>query len=156
MSKRPKPKSGTEQESTRLRLGELIQLADELSHRSHQLRGDGRRIFNDVLANLQTLCNSTQPSTISGAEADRIAFIAVRRELKSSWLRVDSMIDDLLNSAADELSNFANTAEILIASCERAVRHRQVGNSMEEGADNGVQHSGSNLDRGSAERNVNS
>ena len=152
MSKRPTPKSGAAQESARLRLGELIQLADELGHRSHRLRGDGRRILDDVLANLKTLCNSSQSLTFSSAEADRTAFIAVRRELQSSWLRVDAMIDDLLHSAADELSTFANTAEIRIAACERAVRRRKDGNTTKAGADNGVQHSRPNLDRGTSER----
>lgn len=144
-------KPGSAQESTRLRLGELIQLADELRHRGHRIRGDGRRILDDVLANLQTYCNSTQASASSDIEASRRAFGAVRRELQSSWLRVDAIIDDLMSSTADELYGFANIAESRIAACERAVHHRQVWYSAKTGRDNGEQRSEANLDRPSAE-----
>jgi hypothetical protein len=141
----------SEQESARLCLGELIQLANELGHRGHQIRGDGRRILDDVLAKLQTHCNSTQASTNSDIEANRRAFGAVRRELRSSWLRVDAMIDDLMSSATDELSDFANIAESRIAACERAVHHRQVYESSKTGCNNGEQRSEPIFDRPSAE-----
>ncbi len=144
-------KPGSEQESTRLRLGELIQLADELRHRGHRIRGDGRRILDDVLANLQTHCKTTQASANSDIEASRRAFGAVRRELQSSWLRVDAIIDDLMSSTADELYGFANLAESRIAACERDVHHRQVWDSAKTGHDNVGQHSEPNLDRPSAE-----
>ena len=139
-------KPGSEQESARLRLGELIQLADELGHRGDRIRGDGRRILDDVLAKLQTHCNSTQASTNSDIEANRRSFGAVRRELRSSWLRVDAIIDDLMSSAADELAAFANIAESRIAACERAVHHRRVCDSMKKGRDNGEQRSEPDLD----------
>jgi hypothetical protein len=144
-------KTGSAQESTRLRLGELIQLADELGHRGRRIRGDARRILDDVLADLQTRCNATQASTNSGIQSNRRAFGAVRRELQSSWLRVDAIIDDLMSSAADELYGFANIAESRIAACERAVHHRQVCDSVKRGRDNGEQRSEPNLDRPSAE-----
>ena len=140
-------KPGSEQESTRLRLGELIQLADELGHRGRRLRGDGRRILDDVLAKLQAHCNFTQASTNSDIEANRRSFGAVRRELQSSWLRVDAIIDDLMSSAADELSGFANIAESRIAACERAVHHRQACDRLKTGRDNGELRSKPNLDR---------
>jgi polyhydroxyalkanoate synthesis regulator phasin len=143
-------KPGSEQESTRLRLGELIQLADEFRHRGHRIRGDGRRILDDVLATLQTHSNSTQASTNSDIESNRRSYGAVRRELRSSWLRVDALIDDLMSSAADELYGFANIAESRIAACERAVHHRQVWDSAKTGHDNVGQHSEPNLDRPSA------
>jgi len=143
-------KTGSAQESTRLRLGELIQLADELGHRGHRFRGDGRRILDDVLAKLQTHCNSTQASTNSDIEANRRSFGAVRRELQSSWLCVDALIDDLMSSAADELYGFANIAESRIAACERAVHHRQVYGSLKTKRDNGEQRTEPNLDRSSA------
>ncbi len=129
-------KTGSAQESTRLRLGELIQLADELGHRGDRIRGDARRILDDVLAKLQTHCNSTQASTNSDIEANRRSFGAVRRELRSSWLRVDAIIDDLMSSAADELYGFANIAESRIAACERAVHHRQVCDNLKTKRDN--------------------
>ena len=144
-------KTGSAQESTRLRLGELIQLADELGHRGHRLRGDGGRILDDVLANLQTQCNLAQASTSSDIETNRRAFGTVRRELQSSWLRVDAMIDDLISSAADELYGFANIAESRIAACERAVHHRQACDSVKTGRDDGEQGSESTLDGPSAE-----
>jgi len=129
-------KTGSAQESTRLRLGELIQLADELGHRGDRIRGDARRILDDVLDKLQTHCNSTQASTNSDIEANRRSFGAVRRELRSSWLRVDAIIDDLMSSAADELYGFANIAESRIAACERAVHHRQVCDNLKTKRDN--------------------
>ena len=144
-------KHGSAQESTRLRLGELIQLADELGHRSEQIRGDGRRIFDDVLANLQADCNSKQAPTNSDIESNRRALGAVRRDLQSSWLRVDALIDDLMSSAADELYGFANIAESRIAACERAVHHRQVYDNSKTGRDNGEQRPEPILDRPSAE-----
>ena len=144
-------KTGSEQESARLRLGDLIQLADELGHRGDRIRGDGRRILDDILAKLQTHCNSTPASTNSDIEANRRSYGAVRRELQSSWLRVDAIIDDLMSSAADELSGFANIAESRIAACERDVHHRQVWDSAKTGHDNVGQHSKPNLDRPSAE-----
>ena len=143
-------KPGSAQESTRLRFGELIQLADELGHRGDQLRGDGRRILYDVLANLQTHCDSTQASTNSDIEANRRSFGAVRRELRSSWLRVDAIIDDLMSSAADEFYGFANIAESRIAACERAVHHRQVCESSKTGCNNGEQRSEPIFERPSA------
>jgi len=145
-----KKKTGSAQESTRLCLGELIQLADELGHRGARIRGDGRRILDDVLAKLQTHCNSTQASTNSDIEANRRSFGAVQRELRSSWLRVDAIIDDLMSSAADELYGFANIAESRIAVCERAVHHRQVYASSKTGCNNGEQRSEPILDRPSA------
>lgn len=144
-------KPSSEQETTRLRLGELIQLADELGHRGHRLRGDGGRILDDVLANLQTHCEITQASTNFDIGANRRSFAAVRRELRSSWLRVDAMIDDLMSSAADELYGFASIAESRIAACERAVHHRQDYDSLQTGRDNGEQPSEPNLDQPSAE-----
>ncbi len=143
-------KPGSAQESTRLRLGELIQLADELRHRGDRIRGDGRRILDDVLAVLQAHCASEGSSLESIRESDRRAFHTVRRELRSSWLRVDALIDDLMSSAADELYGFANIAESRIAACERAVHHRQVWDSAKTGHDNVGQHSEPNLDRPSA------
>ena len=144
-------KPGSEQESTRLRLGELIQLADELGHRGYRIRGDARRILDDVLADLQTHCITTQASINSDIEANRRAFGAVRRELQSSWLRVDAIIDDLMSSAADELYGFANIADSRIAACERAVHHRQVWDSLKTGRDNGELRTKPNLDRPSSE-----
>lgn len=123
----PIEKSGPEQESVRLYLGELVQLSDELAHRSSRLRDDGRKILDAILTRLEALDTNEYGSSVSSAKADRGAFSTVRRELHSDWLRVDSMIDDLLSSAVDELSNFANTAESRIAACERAVHHRNVG-----------------------------
>ncbi len=142
-----KKKPGSAQESTRLRLGELIQLADELGHRGDRIRGDGRRILDDVLATLQTHCNSTQASTNSDIESNRRSYGAVRRELQSSWLRVNAMIDDLMSSAADELYGFANIAESRIAACERAVHHRQVYESSKTRCNNGERRSEPNFDR---------
>ncbi len=152
MNRSASKKPASAQESARLRLGELIQLADELGHRGHRLRGDGRRILDDVLANLQAQCNSTQASTNSDIEANRRSFRAVRRELQSNWLRVDAIIDDLMSSAADELYGFANIAESRIAACERAVHHRQIRDGVNSGRDNGEQRSEPNLDCSSAER----
>ena len=136
MNRSATKKPGVAQESARLRLGELIQLADELCHRGHRIRGDGGRILDDVLDNLQTHCNTTQASTNSDIEANRRSFGAVRRELRSSWLRVDAIIDDLMSSAADELYGFANIAESRIAACERAVHHRQVCDNLKTKRDN--------------------
>ena len=143
-------KTGSAQESTRLRLGELIQLADELGHRGNRIRGDGRRILNDVLANLQTQCNATQASTNSDIEPNRRTLGTVQRELQSSWLRVDAMIDDLMSSAADELYGFASIAESRIAACERVVHHRQVRDSLKTSHDNIEQRSEPIHDRPSA------
>ncbi|TDJ37749.1 MAG: hypothetical protein E2O53_01280 [Gammaproteobacteria bacterium] len=148
MNRSATKKPGVAQESARLRLGELIQLADELCHRGHRIRGDGGRILDDVLDNLQTHCNTTQASTNSDIEANRRAIGAVRRDLQSSWLRVDAIIDDLMSSAADELYGFANTAESRIAACERAVHHRQVAKSIQAESDNGQHYSKSKRDRG--------
>lgn len=148
-------KPGSAQESTRLLLSELIQLADELGHRGHRLRGDGRIILDDVLANLETHSNSTQVSTNSVIEANRRSLAAVRRELQSSWLRVDAIIDDLMSSAADELYGFASLAESHIAACERAVHHRQVCDSVQSARNNAEQHLEPNLIRPSAESTEN-
>ena len=144
-------KAGSAHESSRLRFGELIQLTDELGHRGYRIRGDARRILDDVLADLQTHCITTQASINSDIEANRRAFGAVRRELQSSWLRVDAIIDDLMSSAADELYGFVNIAESRIAACERAIHHRQVFDSFKTGRENGEQRSEPNLDRPSAE-----
>lgn len=135
----------------RLYLGELVQLSDELAHRSSRLRDDGRKILDAILTRLEALDTNEYGSSGSSAKADRGAFSTVRRELHSDWLRVDSMIDDLLSSAADELSNFANTAESRIAACERAVHHRKVGASTKAWPNNGELDSGPDLDRASAE-----
>jgi hypothetical protein len=70
--------------------------------------------------------------------------------MRSSWLRVDALIDDLMSSAADELYGFANIAESRIAACERAVHHRQVCDNLNTGRDNGEQRSKPNFDRPSA------
>ncbi|NCF16245.1 MAG: hypothetical protein GWP62_13100 [Gammaproteobacteria bacterium] len=115
---------GSTQESVRLELGELISLADGLAQQNTQLRKDGRRILDDILARLEAQCTPDDTKSRAYADADRITFYAERRELQASWLRVDSLIDDMLSSAADELFQFATLAEARIRVCERAVYHR--------------------------------
>lgn len=126
----PTAKSVSEQESARLYLGELVQLSDELAHRSSQLRDDGRRILDAILTSLEARYTSEYGSSESSAKTDRGAFTAVRRELQSNWLRVDSMIDDLLHSAADEIAQFTAVAESQIGGWERAINHRKASRSL--------------------------
>jgi hypothetical protein len=123
----PCPKSGSE-ESVRLYLRELAQLSDELAMRNTHLRDDGHRIVNDVLTRLQAFCASEETSSEPSAKEDHRAFNSVRREMLSSWLRVDSLVDDLLSTAADELAQFAAASESRIGACERAVRYRRARN----------------------------
>ena len=127
--------SGPEQESVRLYVGELAQLSDELAHRSSRLREDGRRVLDAILTGLET--HITAGPSASRAEADLDELAAVRRELLSSWLRADSIIDELLSSAADELSSFANSAESRIFAYERAIHHRKIGASAEAWSNKG-------------------
>ena len=54
-------------------------------------------------------------------DSERFSFEATRRELQASWLRVDSLIDDLLSTATDELSQFTTMAESQLGVCERAI-----------------------------------
>lgn len=103
MSKSPSTKSVSEQESARLYLGELVRLAEDLGHRNSELRNDGREILDTLLIRLEKLCACEDASSIPGVKEDQRIFAATRRELLASWLRVDSLIDNLLSSAADEL-----------------------------------------------------
>jgi len=116
--------SESTQESVRLNLGEIILLADELADKNVQLRNEGRRILDDILLRLQAQCTSDDETPEMHKTSDRSTFYAERRELLASWLRVNSLVDDLLSSAADELAQFATFAEARIRVCERAVHHK--------------------------------
>ena len=115
----------------RLYVGELAQLSDELAHRSARLREDGHRVLDAILTGLEFQITADSGPLASRAKADLGELAAVRRELHSNWLRVDSIIDELLSSAADELSSFANSAESRISAYERAIHHRKIGASAE-------------------------
>jgi hypothetical protein len=128
MNNSPRAESAPEAESVRLQLGELIQLSDELAHRSSRLRDDGREIIGEVLVKLRSLC--TSGDTRSDPESDRCGLVEARRDLRSRWLCVDARIDDLLSSAADEIAQFVAIAESRIGACERAVRHRERRNAL--------------------------
>lgn len=116
------PKS--KHESVRLDLGEMILLADELAHRNAQMRDEARRILDGILADLQSQCAADDTASRIHTESDRHAYRTVRRELQASWLRVDSLIDDMLSSATDEIFQFAAFAEARIRAYERTVSHR--------------------------------
>ena len=117
-------KPGSTKESVRLNLGEVLLLADELGEINVQLRKEGRRILDDILAGLHAQCTSDDAASGAQPESERHAFHAEIRELQASWLRVDSLVDDMLSSATGEISQFAAMAEARIRSCERAVTHR--------------------------------
>jgi FKBP-type peptidyl-prolyl cis-trans isomerase (trigger factor) len=115
----------SKRESARLYLGELLELAEELARRNAALRNDRREIFDSILTRLESYCmDEDVPSTLSERERRRV-FTEVRRDLRANWIRVDTLMDDLLSSAADELSQFAAEVEARISACERIVRHRE-------------------------------
>jgi FKBP-type peptidyl-prolyl cis-trans isomerase (trigger factor) len=115
----------SKRESARLYLGELLELAEELGRRNAALRNDRREIFDSILTRLESYCmDEDVPSTLSERERRRV-FTEARRDLRANWIRVDTLMDDLLSSAADELSQFAAEVEARISACERIVRHRE-------------------------------
>jgi FKBP-type peptidyl-prolyl cis-trans isomerase (trigger factor) len=115
----------SKRESARLYLGELLELAEELARRNAALRNDRREIFDAILTRLESYCmDEDVPSTLSERERRRV-FTEARRDLRANWIRVDTLMDDLLSSAADELSQFAAEVEARISACERIVRHRE-------------------------------
>ena len=115
----------SKRESARLYLGELLELAEELARRNAALRNDRREIFDAILTRLESYCmDEDVPSTLSERERRRV-FTEARRDLRANWIRVDTLMDDLLSSAADELSQFAAEVEARISVCERIVRHRE-------------------------------
>jgi FKBP-type peptidyl-prolyl cis-trans isomerase (trigger factor) len=115
----------SKRESARLYLGELLELAEELARRNAALRNDRREIFDSILTRLESYCmDEDVPSTLSERERRRV-FTEARRDLRANWIRVDTLMDDLLSSAADELSQFAAEVEARISACERIVRHRE-------------------------------
>ena len=119
----------SKRESARLYLGELLELAEELARRNAALRNDRREIFDSILTRLESYCTDEDvPSTLSERERRRV-FTEARRDLRANWIRVDTLMDDLLGSAADELSQFAAEVEARIGACERIVRHRETNQS---------------------------
>ncbi len=119
----------SKRESARLYLGELLELAEELARRNAALRNDRREIFDSILTRLESYCTDEDvPSTLSEKDRRRV-FIEARRDLRANWIRVDTLMDDLLSSAADELSQFAAEVEGKIGACERIVRHRETNQS---------------------------
>jgi FKBP-type peptidyl-prolyl cis-trans isomerase (trigger factor) len=125
MSASKKTEINSKRESARLYLGELLELAEELARRNAALRNDRREIFDAILTRLESYCmDEDVPSTLSERERRRV-FTEARRDLRANWIRVDTLMDDLLSSAADELSQFAAEVEARISACERIVRHRE-------------------------------
>ena len=65
-------KTGSEQESARLYVGELKQLVEEAAHSNTVLRNDGREILDCILAHLEASCiGEDVSSNMSAKERQR-------------------------------------------------------------------------------------
>jgi hypothetical protein len=128
-------KTGSEQESARLYVGELKQLVEEAAHSNTLLRNDGREILDCILAHLEASCIGEDVSSNMSAKERQHIFAATRRQLQAKWMRVDTLIDDLLSSAIDELSQFAYETEMRIGTLERTLRHEESKKSSGDGTE---------------------
>lgn len=128
-------KATSKQESARLYLGELEQLVEEAAHRNTMIRNDGREILGCILAHLEASCIGEDVSSNMSAKERQRLFAATRRQLQANWMRVDTLIDDLLSSAIDELSQFASEAETRIGTLERILRHEERKKSSGDGTE---------------------
>lgn len=126
-------KINPKRESAQLYLGELTQLAEELSHRNSVFRSDGREILDAILTHMESYCTDEDVSSTLSAQEKQRVFAEARRELQANWIRVDTLIDDLLGSAVDELAQFAFMAEVRIRSYERVLHRGETNKSQDDG-----------------------
>lgn len=113
----------TSGESARLKLGELIVLADRLQHSMGLLRHEGHETLETVCDQLEAQAAATLSKLDDQANPTRKSISRTRRELETAWLEVDHAVDELISQAADEIYRFTTIAESRIHECERRVRH---------------------------------
>ncbi len=123
-------------ESARLRIAEIVALADELARQGMVLREEGRRVVEAVLAD-----SAPEPATQGGPARDDATHAALGRELGSQWVEVDCAVDEHVSKACDAVLAFVGFAEAEVARYERGVRHRaaraQLGRSSVSGGNGG-------------------
>jgi hypothetical protein len=128
-------KATSKQESARLYVGELEQLVEEAAFRNSMLRNDGREVLDHILACLEANCIGEDVSSNICTRERRRIFAETRRQIHANWMRVDALIDDLLSSAIDELSQFASETETRIGTLERILRHEESKKSSGDGTE---------------------
>lgn len=96
------------QESARLLLGDLICLSDDLCHRNVEIRSEGKHVIQKALSALETLMIGAKEKHSNIRPTPYRLF---KREIELEWLRVDQVVDELLNRAANEISQFAAETE---------------------------------------------
>lgn len=106
-------------ESARLRIAEIVALADELARQGAVLRKEGRRVVEAVLAD-----SAPGPAAQGGPARDDAAHAALGLELGSQWVEVDCAVDERVSEACDAVLAFVAFAEAEVARYERGVRHR--------------------------------
>ncbi len=127
-------------ESARLRIAEIVALADELARQGAALREEGRRVVEAVLAD-----SAPDPAAPDGPARhlarDDATHAALGRELGSRWVEVDCAVDEHVSNACDAVLAFVGFAEAEVARYERGIRHRaarsQLGRSPVPGGNGG-------------------
>lgn len=152
-------------ESARLRIAEIVALADELARCGVVLREEGRRVVQEVLAETQPdpagqggselrfvnpdpgvldpeqSTAQAHPGTLGELAFDDDAHAALGREFGSRWVDVECAVDEHVSNACDSVHAFVAFAEAEVARYERGIRHRtaraQVGRSSVPGGNGG-------------------